>query len=361
MSHSSSGLSRKTLIRAGMTSVALTVFLIWLEGGFEARVTPGTQPAATPPAVTGLATATVERRDAETVVSWPATVAALTVTPVAPKIAGRITDISVRPGSVVQRGQILAHLESSALQARVGQSRAVLAAAEAEAGRARADAHRLRNLYEREAATRQAFDVAMAATQAADAHVAGARDALREAESGLGENQLRAPFDGVIVSRDQEPGVMALPGMAIVTLQQNRVLRLEAAIPAACADGITLGKRLTAKVGHPVRDITVTVDEIQPAANPRSHTVLIKARLPEQTAIAPGSFGWLEQSCGQTTLLLAPEEAISRVGQLETVSVMRDGRPHLRHVRTGKRIDGRVEILSGLAEGDIVQLTDKHP
>jgi len=56
----------------------------------------------------------------------------------------------------------------------------------------------------------------------------------------------------------------------------------------------------------------------------------------------------------ETQLLLVPETAVLKRGQLELVFVARDGRAHLRLVKTGKSLDGRVEILSGLEEGEQV-------
>ena len=151
-------------------------------------------------------------------------------------------------------------------------------------------------------------------------------------------------------------GDVALPGGAVVTLQQSQQLRIEAAVPANCAGLIHIGSDLKARTANPARDFRALVDEIQPAADPRTRTVLIKARLPEGSGVSPGAFGWLYQSCGHSDVLLVPESAISRVGQLESVKLVVNGELKLRHVRTGKRRDGLVEILSGLEEGDIVQL-----
>lgn len=324
----------------------------------------GTPPgaAATEPAAAGpLPSAVATRREADEVFAWPGTVSAKTVTQIAAKLPGRIVDIAVRSGDRVQSGQIVARLDASEIQARIGQARAALAAAEAQAGQTRADAQRFQNLYGKEAATRQDLDAATAAARSGEARVSQAREALREAESHLGETVLRAPFDGVVLRRDLEPGDMALPGGAVLTVQQSRQLRIESAIPAHCAGLVKLGDRLRARVANPERDLPAVVDEIQPAADPRTRTVLVKARLPESADVVPGAFGWLYQSCGRSEQLWVPEAAVSRIGQLESVRLLVDGQARLRHVRTGKHADGRVEILSGLREGDRVQLPGARP
>ena len=468
MSHSPESSPRQTLGRIAVTTVALVLFLMWMEGAFEHKIAPGLSSAlAAEWKETGM-TARVERRETEEVFDWPGTVAALTVTQIAPRVSGRLLEIKVRPGNPVRRGQVLARIDDGQVQARLGQARAALAtaeaearrvraqtgesqtqlsqaraalaaaeaearqarsqavesqsrlgqaqgalqAAEAEAKRARADAVRLENLYSKEAATRQDLDAAQAAataaearvaqaqngvrevesrlgetlqaaigsadarvaqaraavkeveahlgetvaatTGAADAQVNQARDAVREAESHLSDTVLLAPFDSVVVSRNQEPGDMAQPGIPVITLQQSQYLRVEAAIPATCAGKIKLGNALTARVGLPPQEIKVTVDEIQPAADPQTRTVLVKALLPTDSGAQPGAFAWLRQACGHESVLLVPAAAVRRIGQLESVKLVINGQARLRHVRTGKRFGDAVEILSGLNEGDSV-------
>ncbi len=359
MSHSSA--SRTKPFLAVLSTGGLIALLMWMQGAFEHKVAPGLGEAVAAEAVPPGQTARVIRKEADEVYAWPGTVAAKQVAQVAPKLPGRILDITVRAGDHVKRGQVVARLDDSEIQARLGQARAALTAAEAEAGRARADAGRLQNLFRKEAATQQDLDAALAAARSTEARVAEARDAIREAESRQGETVLKAPFDGAVVKRDQEPGDMALPGSAVLTLQQSRQLRIESAIPAHCAGRVNLGDALKARIASPAIDLKAVVDEIQPSADPKTRTVLVKARLPEDSGVSPGAFGWLYQSCGQSEALLVPEAAISRIGQLESVRLVIDGRARLRHVRTGKRYEGMVEILSGLKEGDTVQLAGARP
>ncbi|HYE37014.1 efflux RND transporter periplasmic adaptor subunit [Methylocaldum sp.] len=357
MTHST--YSRTKLIYALVAVAALIVLLMWMQGSFEDKVEPGVSEAVADGEVDKNApTAKVVRKDIEKAFAWPGTVAARTVAQIAPKIPGRILEIPVRAGERVKQGQVLARLDARETQARLGQARAALAAAEAQAGQARADARRLQNLYDKEAATRQDLDAVLATAQTAEARVREARDAIREAESSQAETVLRAPFDGVIVERRLEPGDMALPGTAILVLQESQRLRIESAVPAQCAGLVKIGDELKVRIANPESEFKAVVDEIQPAADPKTRTVLVKARLPEDSGVQPGAFGWLYQSCGQDDVLLVPVSAVNRVGQLESVRLLVENHARLRHVRTGKRHDGQIEILSGLKEGDTVLLSE---
>jgi len=357
MTHST--YSRTKLIYALVAVAALIVLLVWMQGGFKDKVEPGVSEAAADGGVDKSApTAQVIRKEVEKVFAWPGTVAARTVAQIAPKIPGRILDITVRAGDRVKRDQVLARLDERETRSRLGQARAALAAAEAQAAQVRADARRLQNLYDKEAATRQDLDAALAAARTAEARVREAKDTIREAESSQTETALRAPFDGVIVERRLEPGDMALPGTPILVLQESQRLRIESAVPAQCAGQVEIGDELKVCIASPEKEFKAVVEEIQPAADPQTRTVLVKARLPEDSGVQPGAFGWLHQSCGQDDVLLVPAFAVSRVGQLESVRLVVDDKVRLRHVRTGKRYDDQIEILSGLKEGDTVLLPE---
>lgn len=328
---------------------SLILVLVWMEGGFSRKTPPGTVQAAESGPVPG-PTIRVSKETLPDWREWPAQVTARSTAQLSPKLPGRVREITAKVGEVIQTGQIVARLEAAEWQARVEQARSSLAAAEAEAARALADARRVQELFTKEAATARQQETAQAQARAAQAQVAAARAAVVEAQSHTDETVLRAPFAGRVVSRDLEPGDLAVPGKPVVTVQTERRLRLEADVPESCAARLREGQTLSARLGADAHD--VRLEEIAPAADPGSHTVHVKAALDTETQ--PGAFAWLKQPCGEHEALLLPASAVRRAGQLESVRVVVAGQPRLRHVRTGKRIDDRVEILSGLNEGDEV-------
>ena len=337
---------------AALGSLAgLILLLVWMAGGFGSKTPPGVTQATEPAAVPG-PTARVELREIDDVRAWPGTVSARTVAQIAAKVPARIQEMAVKAGDAVTAGQILVRLDERELQAKLNQARASQTAAEAQAGSAGADARRMQNLFEREAATRQMLDSTQAAARSAAARVAEARAAVVAAESVAGEGVLKAPFDGAVIQRLMEPGDMALPGQAILAMQSSQRLRVEAAIPESCAGTLEMGQQLSVRIGekrHPA-----AIEEIAPAADVETRTVLVKAALDPQADAQPGTFASLEQACGRHQALLIPASAVIRTGQLESVRLAVDGHIRLRHVRSGKAYAGLVEILSGLREGDVV-------
>ncbi|MEY2698006.1 MAG: hypothetical protein RL333_2144 [Pseudomonadota bacterium] len=336
----------------GAVGIALIIFLMWIEGAFVSKTSPGEQTEKSP---TGeLTTLTVGRENAEGAIAWPARVEALKTIQIASKFPGRILEIPVMTGAKVARGQRLVQLDSTETNSRLAQAKAQLKAAEAGFTRASAEAQRIRHLYEKEAATRQALETAAAEEHQSSANVMAAKATVSQMASEVSETTLLAPFDGVIERKLQEPGDLVLPGQPILTFLQSPTLRLEASLPSTCANNILVGESIKATVPGMETELTAIVEEKEPASDRETQTQRIKARLPEGTQITPGSFVWLQQGCGSESLILIPTALIKRIGQLESVTILKDGHLRTRHIRTGRTMGDQIEVISGLNEGEMI-------
>jgi HlyD family secretion protein len=136
------------------------------------------------------------------------------------EVSGFIDRVFVDFNDTVRQGDVIAQLDTDTLEARVASARAALAVAEASqtqaeatAAEALAKAARSRELAARSIASQQSLETdeaaaqrAVAAVASAKAQVTAARAALQEAETSLGKAVIRAPIDGVIISREVRPG-----------------------------------------------------------------------------------------------------------------------------------------------------------
>jgi membrane fusion protein (multidrug efflux system) len=319
-----------------------------------------TEPGRTPLPAQAAApreTARVEKQIIDEAQSWPGTVKAVSEARIAPKITARLIEILVHEGDRVKKGAVLARLDAEQSRALEREAAAHAVAAKAEAARAEADLKRTRDLFEQEASTREAYEHAEANARKARATFQAVAQSVLEAAIQRGESVLRAPFDGMIARRLREPGDMGIAGEPVVILHNPAALRLEASLPASCAGRIRIGDTARVRIDALNAALDATIDEIVPAADPMTGTVLIKADLPETQGLQPGLFGWLEQSCGiEHTALLIPAAALRRVGQVEIVTVQDGDRFSTRHVRSGFSYGTRVEILSGLDAGETVAI-----
>ncbi|MGR9014231.1 MAG: efflux RND transporter periplasmic adaptor subunit [Gammaproteobacteria bacterium] len=334
--------------------LALILLLLYMQGSFVSKVSPGSSALPGDANVQKNDTAVVEKKQVDDMLSRPGTVKSRTVANIAPRMTARIIEIKVHAGDKVKKGDLIARLDERDIKAQENAALAGLAGANAQANRAKADEQRISSLYRKEAATRESFDAAVARAKEAQAGANQAASTVNEIRSHLADTLLIAPFDGVVVKRLKEPGDMGLPGDPVATLQTPQGLRLEAEVPGSCAGGYRIGMDVTVRIDALGLTTRGQVDEISPEVDPQTRSQLIKIALPTIQGLQPGYFGWLEQACGRHEALLIPADAVEHIGQLEVVKVQSEGRQQMRHIRTGKTFGEQVEVISGLHAGETV-------
>jgi len=163
-----------------------------------------------------------------------------------------------------------------------------------------------------------------------------------------------------VVEKHMEVGDMAAPGSPVVTIQEEGGLRLEAAVREGLAGSLLLGDSLRVRIDALEMELTGTLEEKVPVADPRTRSFLVKESLPQQPGLRSGMFGRLFIPTGSVTPLTGSSRAIESIGQIQQVWVLsEEGLPQRRYVRTGRVYADRVEILSGLREGEkVVVRTD---
>ena len=189
---------------------------------------------------------------------------------------------------------------------------------------------------------------------AAAAGIDRAEAGLRSAQVMLGYTSITAPFDGVVTARRIDPGSMATPAVPLLTVEDDSSYRLVATVPERLAAHLRVGASVRAVIDALGADWRAEVVEIVPAADPASHTFIAKAELPKDDRVRTGLFGRLVFPTGEREAMLVPESAVWRKGSLAGVFVIREGKAKLRMAQLGASRDGRVEVNSGLKEGDVI-------
>lgn len=351
----------KTLsILAGVLALAV---LILLQGGFlsTGKIAPGWLP---PPAQ---AQADAQKRDqrptAQAIATvWPqvqeavGTVRPRTETRVEAQVAGRVLKVMSRPGEEVKEGQLLVVLDDKEYRARLEQARQGQSAARAALDLAQREYGRLSRLLKTGAAPKRDVDRAKEALQQAQAAQGRSLKQVEEAQISLSYTQVKAPEHGQVVKRFIEAGDLALPGRPLVVLQTGGALRLEALVREGLIQKVRMGQEMAVEIPALGRGIQGKVEEIVPTADPATRTFLVKAILPDTEGLYSGMFGRLLIPVGREKVVLAPANAIRRVGQLEMVLIrQKDGWKQV-YVTTGRRQGAMVEILSGLNGGETLAL-----
>lgn len=342
------------LLAFSVAVFALIVLLLFMQGSFENKVAPGISKISNDLNIPAPQTFYVEKKTVDDIVRWPGTVKSRTIAHIAPKMAARIIDIRVHNGDKVKQGDVLIRLDERDIAAQEQSALGVLAGANAQNVKAKADLERIQSLYNKEAATREHLDAIVAQEKETQAQVSQAHSVVNEMQSRHADALLRAPFDGVILKRLKEPGDMGLLGVPIITLQTSDGLRLEADVPTSCATRYTMGMAVKVHIDALALTLDAQIDEINSDVDSQTRTQLIKVALPVVKGLQTGYFGWLEQSCAQHEALLIPKSAIEHIGQLEIVHVLDNEHGSTRHIRTGKAFGNYVEVISGLVSGETI-------
>jgi membrane fusion protein, multidrug efflux system len=327
----------------------------WLSGGFETKIPPEKRPAAASRAALD-ARATVVERILEPTFEWSSgTVRSARRTTVAARILARIDEVRITAGDDVAAGDLLLTLDARDLRAGVAQARGSLKAAQAKRDLAKREFARADELLKRGIGTRQRYDQARSALRVGEAELDRLRQSLGEAEIALSYTRVRAPVAGRVIDRLAEPGDTVAPGQPLMRLYDPTALRVEIPVRESLAVRLKVGEALRVEV--PALDETMTgpIDEIVPFAESGARTLLVKVRMPSDARLYAGLYARVAIPAGQRARILVPAKTVTRIGQLEFVTVIEATGAARRMVTSGERMDdGRLDILSGLKAGERV-------
>jgi RND family efflux transporter MFP subunit len=312
-------------------------------------------------------------------------VVARTQASVSSKITGRLEYLGVEEGSVVERGQIIARLESAdyaaALaqrEAEEGTARASLLEAEAERDQLQRDVTRSRDLRARGLASDQETEQLEMQLATAEARVNRVRAQLEAAAAAVGvaranlENTyIRAPFSGTVLRKDAEVGEVVAPAVtgggltrgAVVTMADLETLEVEVDVNEAYIARIRNGQPASIKLdAYPDTSFRGRVRQVVPTADRQRATVEVKVSILDKDArILPEMGGTIEfleeesnvQAAGPARVFV-PAAAVRDDAGRQIVWVVADGRARRRDVEAGPVTGERREIRSGVAAGDQV-------
>ncbi len=294
-------------------------------------------------------------------------------------VEGRVSRVLVLPGERVRAGQLLVAINSPRLldarQALVS-SEVSLVAAESDLRLATSSAARTERLYAAKAASLADLErerAARTAAEAAHARLAAEVQRARAAYAQLGgsegsaftpEAAVRSPIDGVVVSRDAEPGQVVTAGTPLVTVSRLSSLALLIQAPEEAVGSVKPGAPLRFAVrAYPGRDFQARVTRIAPALDPRTRTLEVVATVANPSAeLRPEMFATVVLAGRPDGEVLAiPSTAVQALDG-DTVVIAAAPRGSGLHVealqvRIGRRTSELAEIIDGVAEGTLVVTT----
>ncbi|MBI4869014.1 MAG: efflux RND transporter periplasmic adaptor subunit [Candidatus Wallbacteria bacterium] len=305
---------------------------------------------------------------------------------VSPRFPGRLLRVLADEGQTVRSGDIVAELDGAELArllevdaANLSLARASLRRLEADTARARAvhvknasDLERARRLHSRQALAASELDRSVESLRVAAAELSRASAAVAEgarrveaavaqlavARERLSDTSLRAPFAGVVVRRERDPGDVVVPGSPVLTLSSTANMRCRVWLDETALTVVSPGQ--PARVvfrSDPGRSLAGSVLRLGREADRESREILVDVKLhelPANWAVGQRVEAFIRVA-QRTGAVLLPENLLLRPGGGSAGTyVARGGRAVWRALTPGVHGPGAFEILSGLEPGELV-------
>ena len=322
--------------------------------------------------------------DTRTVLNASGYVVARREATVSSKVTGKVVEILVEEGMTVEEGQVLARLDASNVKANLALADAQMAAAKSALAEtqvrieeAQREWKRVTNLARAAVSSQAELDRAEAEAKSLEARLERQKVdvAVADRQVALWRQQLedtviRAPFAGVVTSKDAQPGEMISPVSAgggftrtgICTIVDMSSLEIEIDVNESYIHRVTEGQPVEATLDAYLEwKIPCEVIAIVPTADRQKATVKVRvgfnqpdSRILPQMGVKV-SFRSAEGESGSTASMKSiPLSAVQREGDRDIVFVLRNGKAERRAVQLGEERNDAVTVLSGLTAGERV-------
>jgi RND family efflux transporter MFP subunit len=305
---------------------------------------------------------------------------------VSSKITGKVVEVNVEEGMAVREGQVLARLDDSTVRAALAVAQAQLEAArrslpenDVRLNQARITLRRAEELRKDGLTTAADLDAARTEVDSLEARLGTLREQVSVAErqvalqqTALDDTVIRAPFAGVAISKDAQPGEMVSPVSAgggftrtgISTVVDMKSLEIEVDVNESYINRVTSGQRVSAVLdAYPDWQIPGRVITTVPTADRQKATVLVRIgfdaldpRLLPDMGVKVTFLKDAEQAAAPAGrgVLLVPKGAVKIAGNASYVFIVRGQTAERRAIRTAGADGDRLEVVAGLTAGDRV-------
>jgi RND family efflux transporter MFP subunit len=305
---------------------------------------------------------------------------------VSSKVTGKVLEVFVEEGRAVRKGQVLAKLDDSQVRASLAVGEAQLETArrgaaedEARLREAELTLGRREQLVKEQVISKSELDSARAEVESLRARIAVANQQIRVAESVVSQRrtdlvdmEVRAPFDGVAISKDAQPGEMISPVSAgggftrsgIATIVDMSSLEIEVDVNESYINRVHAGMPVEAVLdAYPDWRIPAHVIATIPSADRQKATVKVRIGFEElEPRILPDmgvKVSFLNQrpasdAAAVRPRLIVPKGAVRAADGRSIVFVLHDDRVERRAVSVGSTLGDQTEVLSGINAGERV-------
>ena len=293
-------------------------------------------------------------------IRFPANIQAYTETPIYARTNGYIKHWYVDIGARVERGQLLAEIETPELDRQLQQAEAAQNQAQANLDLARTTAARYQDLLKQDSVSKQDTDQATSTLIADEANVKAAMANVNQLKELQSFEKVTAPFAGTITARNIDIGTLIASGTntLLFRLAEISTLRVYADVPEVYSKDIAIGVPVDLETPRTKgKQFGGQVIRTAGAIDPVSRTLLTEIRVPNpKLELVPGEFGEVtfHLHASRPVLIIPASSLLFRAQGTQVALVDSDGRVRLKDIQLGRDLGNSVEVVSGLTADDAV-------
>ncbi len=272
---------------------------------------------------------------------------------------GRVTAVYVEAGDHVKQGQVLAHLDNSVLEPQVANLQAALDQARAEADLADAEYQRARAVGASGALSAEETQRRKSSAVTAASHVKVAAAQLAEAKARLARADVRAPANGIILTRNVEVGQTAMPGgEALFRLSKDGETELRGQVAEQDLPLLKVGQPVDVRLTGSSKIYPGRIRLLGAVIDPSTRLGTAKISLQPDLNLRPGAFARAEVTVSNAERAVLPQTAVLSDDKGSYVLIVdAQGKVERRAVRVTGMISSGVTIADGLNPKDQVVTT----
>ncbi len=347
------GLKKKLLLSLA-AFIVIVFLLLWLAGLFSPKISEAIPKRINQENIGNIAIVRSIRVPInETAVGTVQSVHEVTISS---KLLARVTEINVKAGQAIRKGEVLLRLYDSDLRSKLQHAMSNVILAEAAKSQAVRNEERAGKLVKTTAISKQEYENISTKLKSADAELKMAQAAVKETQALLDYAAISAPIDGIVIDKKVEAGDTVIPGQVLLKLYDQKQMQLVASVRESLTYNLKVGQNIGVKVDALNKICAGTVSEIVPESNSASRSFMVKVTGPCPPGIYSGMFGRIIIPLKDEDVLVIPNRAVKAVGQLQLVDIIKDGSSARRNIRTGRQFGEDIEVLSGLSEGEKITI-----
>lgn len=270
------------------------------------------------------------------------------------RISGYIQNISVHEGDRITKGAILVEIDPTEVEGAINRALAAVQTTRTALSDIERDVRRLSGLKEKGVVSNETFRKAKVQQDVARSAMTEAKAALDTAIATRRYVSLKAPFNGIVVTRHKQTGDLAIPGAAVLTIESRVNLLFKTSVAESRIKNVHTGDKVKIEIDALGSDsVDGIVLRLIPSGDPVTRRYDVEISLPANLSVYPGMFGRAHFVLGFDKSPVVPKAAIVERGGLRGVFVLDgEGSVKFRWLRTGREWADRLEVLVGLEGGE---------